>query len=257
VKKKVLLSILSVFVIVLIAGVIYYFKYLYKYNQIARFTNDRNQDVYILGTYHNMHMKKIFNYSMEDITSCIKNVNPDVILIESREKTYDDYNVVDGPIDMILAYSYGVQEKIDIEMIDYWEIDDDNEPGTTNKNRDDIINNNIIKKLDSIGEGKRVLIICGDTHFHEQIKRFKGNGFNKVKIENKKKLFSVDYDFKYPVLMEKVIEDKIEYSSTILKNDLNNLKNSDNREKWEKAIDSLVKNLKKQLELVKENKLYN
>jgi len=57
--------------------------------------------------------------------------------------------------------------------------------------------------------------------------------------------------------MEKVIEDKIEYSSTILKNDLNNLKNSDNREKWEKAIDSLVKNLKKQLELVKENKLYN
>lgn len=256
-KKKILLIITAILTIIITGIAIWYFKYIYKYNQIAKFTNNRNQEIYILGTYHNEHFKKPFNYSMQDITNCIKNIDPDIVLIESREDTYRDYNVVDGPIDMILAYSYCVQENIEVGMIDYWEINDNTKPGTTDKKRDDMINNNIMKKLETIPEGKKVLIICGDAHLHEQTKRFKKQGFNKERIQNKKELFRGDDSFKYPALMQETIENKINYASTTLKDDINNnLNNDKNKDEWKKSSDALVDNLKKQLELVKENKLY-
>lgn len=256
-KKKILITALIVLAIILVGATIWYFKYIYKYNQIAKFKNDRNQEIYILGTYHNEHFKKSFNYSMQDITSCIKNVNPDIVLIESREDTYKNYNVVDGPIDMILAYSYCAEKNIDVEMIDYWEVNDNTKPGTTDKKRDDIINDNIMKKLEAIPEGKKVLIICGDAHFHEQTKRFKKQGFSKEKIQDKKELFHGDESFKYPELMQETIENKINYASKILKEDIEkNLNDDKNKEEWKKSSDALIKNLKNQLELVKDNKLY-
>ena len=186
-----------------------------------------------------------------------KRLNPDMVLIESREDTYQDYNVIDGPIDMILVYSYSLQENIDIGMIDYWEVNDEASPRTTNKKRDNIINDNIIEKIDRNKDKKKILIICGDTHFHEQIKRFNSQGLKKLEIKNKKELFYDNGTFKYPLLMQKTIEDKINYISTVFNDEIiKNIHNDKNKEKWINNSNDLIENLKKQLDLVKENKVY-
>ena len=256
-KNKILKILMIIMMLIISILSIWYYKYIYKYNQIAKFTNESNQEIYILGTYHGKHLNKAFNYSLQDITSVIKNINPDMVLIESREDTYKDYNVIDGPIDMIIAYSYCIQENIDIGMIDYWKLNDEVSPRTTDKKRDDIINDNIIEKIDSNKDKKKILIICGDTHFHEQIKRFKSQGLKKVHIKNKKELFHDNGTFKYPLLMQKTIEDKINYISTIFNDEiLKNIHNDKNKAKWINNSNELIENLKKQLELVKENKLY-
>ena len=256
-KKKILIVLIVIVIFIFVGFSIWYFKYIYKYNQIAKFINENNQDIYILGTYHGEHFNRFLNYSMQDIAMCIKNINPDIVLIESREETYRDYNVIDGPIDMILAYSYCKQENISIDMIDYWEVNDNTMPGTTDEKRDDIINKNIIKKLDNNLDKKRVLIICGDTHFREQIKRFKNQKFKEEKIKNRKELFYGEEDFKYPLIMQDIIENKIDYVSNILKNDIDNkIKNNKNKEEWQENCNFLIQNLKRQLELVKDNKLY-
>ena len=53
-KKKILLIITAILTIIITGIAIWYFKYIYKYNQIAKFTNNRNQEIYILGTYHKL-----------------------------------------------------------------------------------------------------------------------------------------------------------------------------------------------------------
>lgn len=256
-KKKFLITVSVLLILCIGFAAFWYFTYLYKYNQVVEFRNDRNQDVYILGTYHSQHFNSYMNYSMADIVNCIKNVDPDVVLIESREDTYNEYGVVDGPIDMILAYSYCVQEGIDVGMIDYWKIDNDTRPNTTDKNRDDIIHANILEKLDSTDEGCRVMIICGDTHLHEQTKRFKSDGYEWVTIQDRRSLFEAQGEFQYPSAMAAVIEDKIEYASTILVDEINsNVTDDSVREEWLNTSAGLADTLRRQLELVEDNGLY-
>ena len=113
-KKKILIAVSVILILCIGFAAFWYFTYLYKYNQIVEFRNDRDQDIYMLGTYHSQHFNKSMGYSMADIVNCIKNVDPDVVLIEAREETFDRYGAIDGPIDMILAYSYCVQEGIDV-----------------------------------------------------------------------------------------------------------------------------------------------
>ncbi len=256
-KKKMLILISVILTLCIGFAAFWYFTYLYKYNQVVEFRNERDQDIYMLGTYHSQHFNSYMNYSMADIVNCIKNVDPDVVLIESREDTYNEYGVVDGPIDMILAYSYCVQEGIDVGMIDYWKIDNDTRPNTTDKNRDDIIHANILEKLDSIYDGSRVMIICGDTHLHEQTKRFKSDGYEWVNIQDRRSLFEKQGEFKYPEIMSAVIEDKIDYITTILVDEINSNVNDDSvREEWINASSSLADALRTQLVLIENNELY-
>lgn len=259
--KKVIKKILITFVILLIMilgiSAAWYYKNIYKYNQIAEYKNDRNQEIYILGTYHSQHFNKIMNYSMEDIASCIKNVYPDVVFIEAREKTFVESNVIDGPIDMILSYSYCVENGIDVEMIDHWEINNDTRPNTTDDSRDDKIYGNISEKLSKYDEGCRVLIVCGDTHFHEQGKRFKNAGLKRVKIENKDMIFDSEGEFRYPEIMADVIDDKIAYINSDLKDFINtNVTDTESRQMWLDTTESLTQILKKQAETVRNGQLY-
>lgn len=81
-KKKILIVLIVMVIFIFVGFSIWYFKYIYKYNQIAKFINENNQDIYFLGTYHGEHFNRFLNYSMQDIAMCIKNINPDIVLIE-------------------------------------------------------------------------------------------------------------------------------------------------------------------------------
>ena len=255
--KKIFATLGIVLMVIVGVSLAWYFKDIYKYNQIAEYKNNREQEIYILGTYHSQHFKKYMNYSMEDIVSCIKNVDPDVVFIESREKTYIEHNVIDGPIDMILSYSYCVENGFNVEMIDYWEINNETRPNTTDDSRDDRIYENITEKLSKYDEGCRVLIVCGDTHFREQGKRFLDAGFKRVKIQNKNTVFDSDGEFKYPKMMADVIDDKIAYIGSDLKDFINtNVTDSETKQLWLDTTEALAKTLKKQADTVRNEQLY-
>lgn len=174
-------------------------RYLNKYSLLTRYVTSKEQDVYILGTFHTYHFNKLLNYSMEDMLSVIENVEPDVVFIEAREEYFQQYGVVDGPIDMSVAYSYCLDNNIQVEMIDWWVVDNNYQSGTTSDVRDDNIFNNIKIKLQNLEKNKKVLVICGAGHFYEQQNRFEEEGFIKKRVLSKKSYFISDNKFfSYP-----------------------------------------------------------
>ena len=47
--------------------------------------------------------------------NAIENIDPDVVFIEAREENYNRYGVVDGPVDMCIAYCYCHDNDISVE----------------------------------------------------------------------------------------------------------------------------------------------
>ncbi len=257
-KKMILLALGVVVIITLLMGVDYYRKHFYKENRLAEFLSPAGHQVYILGTCHGMHFDKGLNYSMEDVMSCIENVNPDIVLIESKADTYEEHGVLDGPIDMILVYSYCKQNNIPVEMIDWWVVDNDFQTNTTDEERDDHIYENINNQLAKVDEPVRVMIVCGDAHVPEQSARMRRDGWVKNSIKDRSSYFqSQDAEFTYPSIMAEVVEDKIDYLcddfQVILEESINDV---DVKKAAHKSIDALIEALKVQLEIIKENKLY-
>ena len=120
-KRIVTLSIVITLVILIVAAL---------YVNLKVFTVKKvlmadEQEVYIMGTFHTEHFERYANYSIEEMINAVKNIEPDVVFIEARENSYTEYGVVDGPIDMCIAYSYCSDNNIPVEMIDYWEITND------------------------------------------------------------------------------------------------------------------------------------
>lgn len=206
--KRILLVIISIILIVILTGVGYFWnRYANKNSLIARFETPEGQTVYLLGTIHKEHFNKYLGYSMEDIVSAIENLDVDSVFIEAREVIYEEYGVVDGPVDMAVAYSYCEEHGISTEMIDWWVVDNDFKSNSTNRKRDDRIFENITRKLEQIPQGKKVLVICGSGHFHEQYSRFVKSGFIAKSIQEKSQIFkSSSSKFEYPVGIEAVWE---------------------------------------------------
>ena len=173
--------------------------YLNKNSLFERFVTKQNQEVYLLGTFHTNHFNRWLHYSMEDMLSAVENVAPDVVFIEAREKYFQEYGVVDGPIDMNVVYSYCLDNEIPVEMIDWWEVDNHYQSNTTSAVRDDHIFANINDKLRQLDEGTKVLVVCGAGHFYEQTDRFCQEGFKKDAISSKKSYFKTEKaEFSYP-----------------------------------------------------------
>ncbi len=198
VRKKAVRIVICVLFIVFAAIALLWNHYLNKNSLLEKFITGQNQEVYLLGTFHTDHFNKWLNYSMEDMLSVVENVAPDVVFIEAREKYFQEYNVVDGPIDMNVVYSYCINNGIRVEMIDWWEVDNNYQSNTTSAIRDDHIFNNINSKLQQLEEGTKVLVVCGAGHFYAQTKRFREEGFVKKSIVDKKSYFETEEEFRYP-----------------------------------------------------------
>lgn len=198
---KVMAFVITAIIVVLM---LWWNKYLNKHSLLEKFIT-QEQEVYLLGTLHKEHFDKWINYSMEDILNVIENLQPDVVFIEAREECFIDYGVIDGPIDMVVVYSYCIDKDIPIEMVDWWVVDNSFKENSTNDKRDDMIFGNIADKLTTVDEGSKVLIICGAGHFYEQSRRFMNNGFRNQEIGNKSVYFdNSDKGFQYPTTVEDV-----------------------------------------------------
>lgn len=156
------------------------------------------QEIYLMGTFHTEHFRQYANYSIEEMISAINNIAPDVVLIEARENSFLEYGVVDGPIDMCVAYCCCMDNGIPVEMIDYWKIDNDFKENTTTKDRDDHIHENIMEKLKSY-QNQRILVICGFGHLSAQTGRLIESGGQREHISHISSLFKKEAsDFTYP-----------------------------------------------------------
>lgn len=195
-------------IIVLSLGILWN-NYFNKNNLFARFEAPQGHEIYMLGTLHKTHFNKWLNYSMEDILNILESVQPDVVFIEAREEYFIEYGVMDGPIDMAVVYGYCIENEIQAEMIDWWVVDNNFKENSTNDKRDDMIFANINDKLRKINADEKVLIVCGATHYHEQLKRFENSGFENQAIKNKPDYFkSKSGIFQYPDAAKEVWEQR-------------------------------------------------
>ena len=143
--KKTFIIITVIFaLLILIVAVLYVNLRNFTVKKIAM---DDSQEIYLMGTFHAEHFKRYANYSMEEMIAAIDHIEPDAVFIEARESSYIEYGMVDGPVDMCVAYCYCMDNNIPVEMIDYWKIDNDFKVNTTTNERDDCIHENIMEKL--------------------------------------------------------------------------------------------------------------
>ncbi len=198
-KRKVLIALVVVLTAIVTTLAFLWNHYLNKNTVFAAFESPQGQETYILGTWHDMHFNKWLNYSMEDILSVVENVQPDIVFIEAREEYFEEYGVMDGPIDMAVVYAYCVENAIPVKMIDWWVVDNESQSNSTTEKRDDMIFNNINNELAVADPSARVLIVCGASHYHAQSSRFIENGYSKQSISNISDFFnSTDSQFQYP-----------------------------------------------------------
>ncbi len=142
--KKTFIIITVIFaLLILIVAVLYVNLRNFTVKKIAM---DDSQEIYLMGTFHTEHFKRYANYSMEEMIAAIDHIEPDAVFIEARESSYIEYGMVDGPVDMCVAYCYCMDNGIPVEMIDYWKIDNDFKGNTTTDERNDRIHENIMEK---------------------------------------------------------------------------------------------------------------
>lgn len=175
------------------------------------------QLVYTLGTWHDHHLEQEANYSLHDIQSVIENVKPDMVLIECRESVFEKYGALDGPIEMIFIYSYCRDNGIPVGLIDYWQLDDTfvKNQNSTNDERDNVIANNILRKVSGLDKDKRVLVCYGSSHYFFQKPRMEKMGWTNVPLSDRAGYFKHNEEqFVYPESMEGILETCIEYMKT-------------------------------------------
>ena len=129
--KKVIILVSVILVLIVLTAVTLYVNL--KNFTVKKVLMTDGQEIYLMGTFHNEHFKQYANYSIEEMINAINNIAPDVVFIEARENSFVEYGVVDGPIDMCIAYCYCMDNNIPVEMIDYWKIDNDFKVNTTTK----------------------------------------------------------------------------------------------------------------------------
>lgn len=196
-KTKKILIILSILFALLISTA------LILYLNIKNFTIKKvlmtdGQEIYLMGTFHSEHFEKYANYSIEEMINAINTIKPDVVFLEARENSYTEYGVVDGPIDMCVAYCHCLDNHIPVEMIDYWKIDNDFESNTTTDERDNHIHENIMEKR-KLYPNQKILVLCGFGHLGPQAKRLAQAGGQKKHIAHISSIFdSETTNFTYP-----------------------------------------------------------
>ncbi len=195
--KRVLICLAAIIGIVFALATIIYINI--KSFTVKRLQMADGQEVYLMGTFHTDHFDSLSNYSIEEMMNAIQNIDPDVVFIEAREENYEQFGIVDGPVDMCITYCYCQDNGIPVEMIDYWKVDNDHyKRNTTTEDRDDHIHQKIMEKL-KLYDNQKVLIICGFGHLYPQMDRLADEGLVKESIPHISSLFKSDGKaFEYP-----------------------------------------------------------
>lgn len=188
-----------------------------KENLVCKYTTLKEQTVYTVGTLHGAHFDREQDYSLKDLESLLKNLKPDYLFIEAREETLEEYDVIDGPIEMIYAYSYGLEQDIPVRLIDYWKIDNSVATNYSDDIRDNQIFYNMNEKLKEIKTNKTIVVLYGASHYFYQKPRIELAGWREEKLDQIQDLFqSNTAEFTYPKDMEVVIDKKMDYAQFIM-----------------------------------------
>lgn len=255
-KKRIIMISIVITLVILIVAALYVNLKVFTVKKVLMADE---QEVYIMGTFHTEHFERYANYSIEEMINAVKNIEPDVVFIEARENSYTEYGVVDGPIDMCIAYSYCSDNNIPVEMIDHWEITNDSKTNTTTEERDDRIHNNIMEKLAEY-ESKRILVICGFGHLSAQTERLMEVGGQKQYISHKSGLFKGEKEkFVYPGELCDVWEERVLfYAHTVPQLvQKNETLNEETKAKWPEDVEGSFYNWQmKYCNLFEGNNLY-
>lgn len=186
--------------------------YSLKENLLACYDVD-GKNVYTLGTRHEYHFVEAVNYSIQDLQSVIDNVKPDYLFIECREETFDKYQALDGPHEMLFLYAYGKEHGIEVELIDYWQITNEimAQKGSSWDERDNQIFYNIYDKMANVKKGETVLICYGSAHFFYQQPRMEMAGWKRVELTDTSSFFAcTSEEFQYPECLPQIIQDAVD-----------------------------------------------
>lgn len=251
-KKLIKISIFLLFVFILVTLSFLYSKYIDKENNLVLLKNEDNeQSIYILGTIHEYHFKKILRYSYLDIKNVIDNVDPDLILLEVDQEVFDKFGVIKSPIEMVPLWCYAVEKGIPVKGVDWFNFSENSRSWTTDQERDDNIFKNVVKSIDN---ESRVLIIVGSVHRIEQTKRFKKLGYKQKDVKDKENLYETNEssEFTYPKNTVVEVEKQIDYwKGEALKRVYDQTtENSKGHKYWIKHYDNLAKMMDELLEKI-------
>jgi hypothetical protein len=198
---------------------------------LYRPADNNHQNIYILGTIHQDHFNKHYNFSLAGVQNVIDEIRPDLLLLEIRQETFDKYGALDGPPEMIFAWSYANEKGIIVSGIDYWH-PSLSLPNTTYKERDDRIYDNIIT---ASNKKKNILVLIGADHLYKLDERFISHGYQRIRIANKEQYFknSDNFNFVYPDSYKAEFNKRNNFLKNIFPDEVYSIK-KDNpfREKW-------------------------
>ena len=251
-KKLIIISLFLLVAFVLVTLSFLYSKYIDKENNLILLKNDdKEQSIYILGTIHEYHFKKILGYSYLDIKNVMDNLDPDLILLEVEQEVFDKFGVIKSPIEMVPLWCYAVEKGIPVKGVDWFDFSENSRSWTTDQERDDNIFNNVVKSID---DESRVLIILGSVHRIEQTKRFKNLGYKQKNVKDKENLFenNENSEFAYPKNTVEEVEKQINYWKSEALNRVYDqiTKNSKGQKYWIKHYDNLVKMMDELIEKI-------
>ncbi len=195
-----------------------------------------NQEIYLLGSLHHMH-NGLPNFGYQHLKAVLMNLNPDVLLIESRQEEIETGNVADGPLEMFYLHMAAKDKGIPVKGVDWFSYTE-TKPGGTNKTRDNQISKNILRYSKGY---KKVLIVVGATHMLIESKRFKKLGYKSSKIEQTQlnSIFKTnETTHVFPETTIKFLDIRISRENEILK-----IKDLDN--KWRIATTRVIEDLER------------
>lgn len=143
-SKIIMILLATLFMAALAVLLCLYFKFVHKESNIVLLKQENSaQEIFILGTVHEYHFNRFFDYSIVDIKNAIDKIQPDLVLLEVDPNTIDKYGVIKSPIEVIPLWCYAKKREIAVKGVDWFEVTGESRSWTTNKNRDDHIFDNV------------------------------------------------------------------------------------------------------------------
>ena len=204
-----------------------------KYKMIRKYVKG-DKALFLLGTVHGLHYK-LKHFSHLHLQATLNMINPELLLVESRQEEIEKENLADGPLEMLFIHLLAKDKEIPVKGIDWFEIDI-GKPVTTTKTRDKVIYNNI---MTNINDYKSVLVLFGASHMLITSKKLKRDGYKRVKLtkaEIDNIFLSENEGFSYHPSTAKYLKIRIESLKKLLNNSLIN-------EIWTKRINIVIENL--------------
>ncbi|MBS3788321.1 hypothetical protein KGY79_09035 [Candidatus Bipolaricaulota bacterium] len=213
----------------------------FKKVNFRKLSNEKNK-IYLLGTTHRHFGSD--GYSLRDISAVIKNLRPDILLVESRPEQLQQGNLGDGPPEMLFAHLFARSRDIPVKGMDWWNME--MSPGTTTEKRDDKMVENVLR---AVSGKEKVLILTGFTHVIRFIPRLVDAGYERVGFgkNRKEELFEKGSGrLVFPEKVEYYLRKRIQHDKDLLQ-DIED-------PEWEKALTNVIESFESVLATVEEGR---